>query len=197
MKILIVFNHPYEGSYCNAILEAVQSGLQKGNHQIDLIHLDKDGFNPVMTAADLNAFRDKKPVDPKVIEYKSRIETADHLVFIFPIWWELMPALMKGFLDKVMFPGIAFDYSNKGNTRMKPLWSKLKGVTLITTMNTPGWLYSILFGNAIKKAFILGTFWKTGYRNSKWISLNRVKMVSSEKRKIWLEKIESRFELMS
>jgi len=68
MKVLIVFNHPYEKSYCSAILNAAKAGLQSGNHDIDVIHLDNDGFNPVMTAGDLKAFRDKAPVDPKVIE---------------------------------------------------------------------------------------------------------------------------------
>ncbi|UII25191.1 NAD(P)H-dependent oxidoreductase [Fulvivirga maritima] len=193
MRVAIIFNHPYEGSYCNAILTAVTKGLQTANHEIDLIHLDKDNFNPVMTSADLKAFRDKKPVDPKVTEYKHRLQKADHLIFIFPIWWELMPAMTKGFIDKVIFPGVAYDYTNKANTRMKPLFEQIKSVTLITTMNTPKMLYKWIFGNAIKKAFMLGTFWKIGYKKRKWISLNMVKMVSDKKRKKWLSDMEIRF----
>jgi len=193
MKTVIVFNHPYEGSYCNAILNSVTRGLQQANHEIDIIHLDKDGFNPVMTADDLKAFRDKQPIDPKVIEYKLRMEQADQLVFIFPVWWELMPALMKGFIDKVIFPGLAYDYVNGSNTRMKPLMKNIKGVTVITTMNTPRVLYRIIFGNAIHRALMRGTFWKLGYKNRKWISLNMVKSVSYKKRKSWLDKIERTF----
>lgn len=193
MRVAIVFNHPYDGSFCNAVLKAVTKGLQKGQHEIDLIHLDKENFNPVMTSADLKTFRDKKPFDPKVIEYKDRLEKADHLIFIFPIWWELMPALTKGFIDKVIFPGVAYDYTNKENTRMKPLFEKLKGVTVITTMNTPKWIYFLLFGNAIKKALILGTFFKIGYKNRKWISFNQVKSVTHEKRTKWLEELENKF----
>jgi putative NADPH-quinone reductase len=193
MKVVIVFNHPYDGSFCNAILGAVTKGLQKANHEIDLIYLDKDNFNPIMTSADLKAFRDKKPVDPKVMEYGTRIKTAEHLIFIFPIWWELMPALMKGFVDKVIFPGVAYDYKDASNTTMKPLWTNLKGVTMMTTMNTPNWLYWALFGNAIKKAMLLGTFWKMGYKNRKWMSFNQVKMVSQEKRTKWLLDIETNF----
>lgn len=193
MKVVIVFNHPYEGSFCNAILQSVTNGLTKSNHQVDLIHLDKDNFNPVMTAADLKGFRDKKPVDPKVIQYNNTIKEADHLIFIFPIWWELMPAMTKGFIDKVIFPGIAYDYTNTSNTRMKPLWNNLKSNTIITTMNTPNWLYLLLFGNAIKKAVLLGTFWKIGFKNRQWISFNQVKMVSDDKRKKWLKKLEYQF----
>lgn len=193
MKVVIVFNHPYDGSYCNAILNSVTNGLQRANHQMDIIHLDKEGFNPVMTASDLKAFVDRQPIDPKVIEYKKRLEEADHLVFIFPIWWELMPAMTKGFIDKVIFPGAAYDYTKSGYG-MIPLFTGIKSVTVITTMNTPGILYRLVFGNAIKKALITGTFWKTGYKNRKWISFNGVKMVSDAKRKKWLDKLEKRFE---
>ena len=192
MKVVIVFNHPYDGSFCNAILQSVTKGLVKGNHQIDLIHLDKDNFNPVMKAGDLKGFRDKKPLDPKVLEYSDKIKNAEHIIFIFPIWWELMPAMTKGFVDKVIFPGVAYDYKNADNTRMKPLWNNLKGVTMITTMNTPNWLYRILFGNAIKKAMIIGTFWKIGFKNRKWISYNQVKQVSIVKREKWLFKLEKK-----
>ncbi|WP_192349984.1 NAD(P)H-dependent oxidoreductase [Algoriphagus sp. Y33] len=193
MKVAIVFNHPYEGSFCNAILNSVMTGLRLSNHEVDLIHLDKDNFNPVMSSADLKAFRDKKPVDPMVLEYKTRLEQVDHLIFIFPIWWELMPAMTKGFIDKVIFPGVAYDYVNDSSTKMKPLWNKVKGVTMITTMNTPGFLYWGIFGNAIQKALMRGTFWKLGYKNRKWISFNMVKMVPSEKRIKWLNNIQDRF----
>lgn len=193
MKVVIVFNHPYEGSFCNAILSSVIQGLHRANHKVDLIHLDKEGFNPVMTSQDLMAFRDKMPVDPKVLEYKHRLEQADHLIFIFPIWWELMPALTKGFIDKVIFPGVAYDYINGSNTQMKPLLLKTKGITMITTMNTPRILYRIVFGNAIQKAMMIGTFWKLGYKNRKWISFNMVKSVSPEKREKWLNKLENTF----
>lgn len=193
MNILIVFNHPYEGSFCNSLLNSVQNGLKKASHSIDLIHLDKEEFNPVMSAQDLKAFRDRKPVDTQVIGYQERLENADHLIFIFPIWWELMPALMKGFIDRVIFPGLAYDYANKSNTRMKPLLKRIKGVTVITTMNTPGFIYRWFFGNAIQKALIRGTFWKLGYKNRKWISYNRVKMVNQSKREQWLVKLEKQF----
>ncbi len=198
MKTVIVFNHPYEGSFCNAILEAVQSGLHRSGHTTDLIHLDADGFDPVMRAKDLQAFVKAgkgEPVDdlldPAILHYRQKLRAADHLVFIFPIWWELMPAMTKGFIDKVIFPGVA--YTHDGPYRMAPAFTGIKSVTLITTMNTPSLMYRLLFGNAVKKALMTGTFWKTGYKNRKWISLNMVKFRSDEKRRKWLQQIEQRF----
>lgn len=199
MKTLVVFNHPYEGSYCNAILEAVQSGLKKGNHSMDLIHLDKDNFDPVMRGKDLLAFVQARndtetalsKVDQQVLDYKRRLEEAEHLVFIFPIWWELMPAMTKGFIDKVIFPGIAYGYSDNG--RMVSRLKNIKKITMITTMNSPSIIYKLVFGNAIKKSLLRGTFWKIGSPNRKWISLNEVKNASDRKRKQWLQKIEKTF----
>jgi putative NADPH-quinone reductase len=194
MRTAVVFNHPYEGSYCNAVLQSVLAGLSVGGHEADLFHLDNDGFDPVMRRADLKGFREGIPVDPKVLDYRSRLEQADHLVLIFPIWWELMPAMTKGFIDKVIFPGVAYDYDNSGRwPKMIKRWARLKGITLITTMNTHSFVYKLVFGNAIKKAVFTGTFWKMGYGPRKWINLNMVKFVSEKKRKKWLDAIEKRF----
>lgn len=192
MNVLIVFNHPYQGSFCNAILNSVQEGLKKSNHNIDLIHLDEDGFDPVMKQEDLLAFRNRKVTDPQSISYIKRLEQADQIIFIFPIWWELMPALMKGFIDKVIFPGSFYNYTSSGNF-MFPLMKNIKKITVITTMNTPKPLYKLIYGNAVKKAFIKGTLNKTGYKKVKWINLAMVKSVSRERRGNWLANIENRF----
>lgn len=192
MRTVIVFNHPYEGSYCNAILNAVTKGLQKANHEIDLMHLDNDGFNPVMSKADLNAFVQHKPIDPQVIDYNERLKTADNLIFIFPIWWDIMPATIKGFIDRVLSPGVVYDHHPRG-FGLVPLLKNLKSVTVITTMNKPKIMYSLLIGNLIKKVMIKSVFKTMGYKNINWISFASVKSVSQEKRVKWLTDLENRF----
>jgi NAD(P)H dehydrogenase (quinone) len=194
MRTAIVFNHPYEHSFCAAILQSVVRGLHNAGHETDVLHLDNEQFDPVMRTADLKAFTLGEPVDPQVLEYRERLAAADHLIFIFPVWWELMPAMTKGFIDKVIFPGVAYDYDNTGRfPRMIKRFHQLKGITLITTMNTPSFFYRLFFGNAIKKALFTGTFWKMGYKNRKWINLSMVKFVSPEKRARWLAQLEQRF----
>ncbi|MCT4615956.1 MAG: NAD(P)H-dependent oxidoreductase [Marinifilaceae bacterium] len=193
MKVAIVYNHPYDKSFCHAILETIHKALIHAKHEVDIINLDKEKFNPVMSMEDLRAFVDREPIDKQSLEYKKRIEKCDHLIFIFPIWWELMPALTKGFIDKVIFPGIAYDYENNNGTRMKKLFTKLNGITVISTMNTPKIAYRLIFGNAIKKALLRGTFWKIGYKNRKWISINMVKFISESKRKKHLDSLYKRF----
>jgi NAD(P)H dehydrogenase (quinone) len=192
MKVIIIFNHPYDKSFCNAILGSVTKGLQSAQHDVDLIHLDNDGFNPVMSEPDLKAFVNHRPVDPQVIDYNERLQTADHLIFIFPIWWDLMPAMTKGFIDRVLYPGVVYEHHPRG-FGLVPLLKNLKGVTMITTMNKPKIMYSLLIGNLIRKALLRSVFKTMGYKNLNWISHNMVKSVSQEKRMNWLAKLETRF----
>lgn len=192
MRTVIVFNHPNEGSYCNAILQAVTKGLQNANQEVDLMHLDNDGFNPAMSKADLKAFVDHQPIDPQVIDYNERLKKADHLIFIFPIWWDIMPATTKGFIDRVLFPGVVYDHHPRG-FGLVPLLKHLKSVTIITTMNKPRILYSLLIGNLIRKAILRSVFKTMGYKNRHWISFTSVKSVSQKKRVKWLSNLENRF----
>lgn len=192
MKTLIIYNHPYEGSYNYAILESVVKGITRAQGKYEVIDLDKENFNPVMTSADLLGFVKHQAVDPIAISYAEKIKEADHLVFIFPIWWEMMPALTKGFIDKVIYPGLTYDYKENGIS-MVSLLPKLKATTVITTMNTPKIMYKLTYGNALKKVLIKGTFKKSGMKNVNWISLNMVKMSKVEKRQKWLKNIEQKF----
>lgn len=192
MKTLIVFNHPYEGSFCNAILNAAQEGLAESGQPCKIINLDKDGFDPVMRAKDLKAFalvgregqEALKEVDPLVMTYKKKLEWAEHLVMIFPIWWMTLPAMTKGFIDKVIFPGVAYEMDGY---KLKSRLDSLEKVTIITTMNTPADVYKERFGNSIENSLIKGTFHQIGIKNVEWLSLNKVKQTSQEQRHEWLE----------
>ncbi|MCL2467713.1 MAG: NAD(P)H-dependent oxidoreductase [Micrococcales bacterium] len=167
MRTLIVLDHPYEGSFTRALVDAATAGLTAAGGEVDLIDLHADGFDPVMHAADLAAWRHGESVDPMVADYQQRLLAADRLVLAFPIWWELMPAMTKGFLDKVLVKGVAYDQP-KPNGLMKPRLTKLTGVTLITVMSTPDILYRVVFGNPITKAVFRGTFRKIGVRHLSW-----------------------------
>ena len=198
MKTLIVYYHPHEGSFCSAVRDAVTDGLHAGGHECKIIDLDKDGFDPVMHQKDLAAFvragRGEESgladVDPLVIRYMKKMRWAEHIVMIFPIWWMTLPAMMKGFVDKVIFPGIVYRMENG---RLVSQLQDLKQITIITTMNTPADVYKEQFGNSIEGSLIKGTFNQIGIHDTKWISLNMVKQVGDEKRWLWLDEIEKEF----
>ena len=198
MKTLIVYNHPHEGSFCSAIREAVENGLKTGGHEYKVIDIDKDGFDPVMRPKDLKAFVTAgkigedglEDVDPLVLRYMKMLRWAEQIVMIFPIWWMTTPAMTKGFIDKVIFPGIV--YKMEGGKLISML-SSLKQVTIITTMNTPSEVYHDVFGNSLEGSLIKGTFNQIGIHDIRWISLNMVKQCGDEKRWVWLDEIETEF----
>ena len=198
MKTLIIYNHPHEGSFCSAIRDAVISGLDVGGHEYKVIDLDKDGFDPVMREKDLSAFvqasrnpeKEIEGLDTLVEVYVNKMRWAERIVMIFPIWWMTMPAMMKGFVDKVIFPGLV--YKMEGGKLVSQL-SRLKQVVVITTMNTPAAIYESTFNNSIEGSLIKGTFNQIGIHDIRWISLNMVKPVGDEKRWLWLDEIEHEF----
>ncbi len=174
---------------------AAERGLQSANHTIDLIDLHADGFNPVMSAGDLAAWRTRTVIRPQVADYQQRIFAADRLFFAFPIWWESMPALTKGFLDRVLTKGIVYSEPKKGLPFVNHL-DNLLGVTALTVMSTPQWIYRTVFGCPVKKMLFGGTFRKSGIQDLTWINESDPAGQTLEHRQKTLEKIEKRFARM-
>lgn len=190
MNFLIILNHPYNQSFCSAIAKKFIEGIETSNkHNYNFIYLDKDEFNPVMSAEELKNYVSGQITDPKVRKYQEAILEADHIVFIFPIWWEAMPALTKGFLDKVLTKGFAYSSNPQKPFSLVNNLTNIKGITLITTMNTPKSIYRFIFGNAIQRIMLRGTFRKIGIKNLKWINFSMVKFSSVYKREKWLNSI--------
>lgn len=168
---------------------SAKKGAEAHGQTVDVIDLEADHFDPVMHSADLIGFLKHKAQDAQAQDYIARLKDADHLILVFPIWWELMPAMMKGFIDKVIFPGETFTYTKNGTGMISQL-PKLQSTTIMTTMNTPRSVYRWLYGDAIQRALIRGTFKKMGLQNVKWLSCNMVKKSSDSKRTKWLRAAE-------
>ncbi len=202
MKVLVVFDHPYgldasenvphNRSFSAALMAAAIHGLKQAGHEVDIIDLHADGFNPVMTADDLAAWRNKSVIDDTASNYQQRLRTADHVIFAFPIWWESMPAMTKGFFDKVMTKGIVYSETKPGRPFKNGL-KNIQGVTLLTVMATPTFLYRWLFGNPITKIVFRGTFRKIGVKNLRWMNFSNPAGKTLERRQQILEETSAHF----
>jgi NAD(P)H dehydrogenase (quinone) len=190
MHTLVILAHPYAKSYCHALYQRVTQQLEQAGHTVDRLHLDEENFDPVMRSADLAVYSRGQSADPAVPAYQARIEAAEQLVFIFPIWWEVMPALLKGFLDKVFTNGWAYTPSRFGVTgRLK----HIQRAVVVTTMNTPKWAYRWLYGDAVQRALVRGTLRKCGVQKVQWIALSPVSHATDAKRTAWLEQVGNMF----
>lgn len=113
MRVLIVYAHPNPDSFNHAILENMSFGLQEEGHQVRIKDLYKENFDPVLRADDLALLQTGEVPDSILIEQES-LRWAEGLVFIYPLWWFGRPAILKGWFDKVLTNGFAFEYSDTG-----------------------------------------------------------------------------------
>ncbi len=120
MHVLNVVCHPKPDSFTHALARRFEEGVASAGHTFEHADLHAEGFDPVMTARDLEQFNDV-PMVPEIQAEQARVENADALCLIFPIWWFSMPAMMKGWLDRVWSAGWAYDWKHDPNgSLLKP-----------------------------------------------------------------------------
>ncbi|HSF96013.1 MAG TPA: NAD(P)H oxidoreductase [Thermohalobaculum sp.] len=113
MKVLTVFDHPRRDSFCGAVLDSFVSGLSQAGHMAEIADLHAEGFDPRMVPADEPDWNDSaKRYSDAVLAEQARISRNDALAFVFPVWWWSMPAMLKGWIDRVWNNGWAYG-SNK------------------------------------------------------------------------------------
>lgn len=171
MNYLLINSHPYEGSFSVSAIKEIATTAQNKGYTVTEIDLLKDKFNPVMTAEDLNAWRQGKTVDPLVEKYQEAIEKADVIVFEFPIWWGELPAVLKGFCDKVLLPGWAYTKTEDGS--MKGLLEPKKAI-VVTTMETPKNFMNDFFGNPVENSFVKNTLNNCGIKVSHYLQIDKI-----------------------
>jgi NAD(P)H dehydrogenase (quinone) len=123
MKILVVYTHPVENSFNRALLNATIEGLQSAGHEIRVADLYAEKFQPAMIAADFAQFEGRSMPDEILFE-QSRVEWSDAMIFIFPLWWWSMPAMLKGWIDRVVSYGWAWvdpPYPESGPLRQRKI----------------------------------------------------------------------------
>ncbi|MCV3768150.1 NAD(P)H-dependent oxidoreductase [Rhizobium sp. TRM95796] len=120
MHSLLVIAHPEAGSYTNAVAEQVIAGLKEDpQNTVEIANLTVEGFDPRYTGADYRAFRDGTAPPADVVAEQARIDRADLLILIFPVYWWSMPAILKGWIDRVFTNGWAYiDASGQETTRL-------------------------------------------------------------------------------
>jgi len=132
MTIFTVLCHPLPDSFNGRIARVVQEVGASTGHTVLMHDLYKEKFNPVLSSGELLS---RYSFDGQVQGYMDEVSDSDVLIFIHPDWWGQMPAVLKGFIDRIFRPGIAYDYSGDEflEKELEPLLSDKKGVVFFTT----------------------------------------------------------------
>jgi len=182
-KILIINGHPNPSSFNFAIAESYRKGAVEAQAQVETITIAELHFNPNLQFG----YQKRTELEPDLIEAWEKIKNADHLVWIHPVWWGGLPAITKGFIDRLFLPGMAFRYRENS-----VWWDKLlKGKTahIITTLDQPGWYYRLFYARPSVNQLKKSTLEFCGVSPVKVSYIGIVKTSDELQRKKWLQKV--------
>lgn len=188
MDCLIIYCHPYDKSFNHAVLENVENNLKQNNKDYKLIDLYKDGFVPIYDLEEMRLFHTGQTHDPLVKKYLSWLKETPEVIFITPFWWNGIPGMLKGFIDKVMKegPGLSHTVTKTG---IHGELINVKHTYVFTTSTSPTFYLELFLGNGIKRIFVNKTLKQLGMQDRHWYNLGGISNSSIEKRKKYLKKI--------
>lgn len=190
MKSVIILAHPYNKSFNHVIKDVVYQTLIQ-TKEVKVIDLVKDQFDPVLSSEDLRLYMHGQSSDPKVYDYQNDLLDCDDLILIFPIWWYEAPAILKGFLDKVLLPGFAFD---EINNQLVGKLSHIKRLTVISTSEVLSELMRKEVGNPIENSLMNTTLGVCGVQNDRlWLNCEKIASGTLEARESFLNGVITRF----
>ncbi len=181
VRVLVILGHPRNGSLCEALADSYAAGAVEAGAEVRRLDVAEMQFDLNVTGP---SPRDQT-AEPSVKAAMELVAWAEHLVFVFPTWWGTMPALLKGFLDRVLMPGFAFADRDDGEG-----WDKLltgKSAHLLTTMDTPAWVYRWIYRAPGLNAIALATLGFCGIGPVRRSIFGPVKEAAPERRARWLE----------
>ena len=144
MRALVIYCHPKEGSFNSAVRDTVLERLNVGGAEVRLRDLYAEGFQPVLTMDEWVGYEDcetnQKPVESHVRD----ILWCDTLIFVYPTWWYGLPAMLKGWLDRVLVPGVAFLMPDAENADIRPGLTNVTRLGIFTTCGASWWLTRLI-----------------------------------------------------
>lgn len=173
MRILVVFAHPVQESFGAAVYRRLVDGLARAGHEVRGLDLYALGFDPVLSAEDRRDYHTAGRNEARVAEQLDHIRWAEGLVFVYPTWWYSLPAMLKGWIDRVWVPFATFELPSG----LQPIRGKMQNIRLIggiSTYGSPWWWIRFVVGDPGQRVILRGvkplchrrcrTFWLGHYR---------------------------------
>jgi NAD(P)H dehydrogenase (quinone) len=191
MRVLIVLAHPLKESFAASVSRTVVSALEAKGHEVDLLDLYAENFDPRLSEAERASYMTGTYDLSNVAPYVERLKAAEALIFVFPQWWFNLPAILKGFIDRVFAPGIAFDYDADG-IKLVPKLEKLRYFWAFSTTGSPWWVVKFYMGDPVRRILKRGIAAFCGKRvDFRMTCLHNMDDTTQAKREHFLEKVRS------
>lgn len=185
-NILLILGHPSENSFCKALLDAYQNGAENAGAICKTIYISRLHFD--VNLADGYKTGEAMQLEEDLIESQRLIQWADHVVMVFPNWWGFMPAIAKGFIDRVFLPGFAFKHHSGKIFPDKLL--KGKSMRLMVTMDTPKWWFYLIYRASQYQILKDIVFGYVGFDPVRFSTFGFMRKSTERQRRSWLQKVE-------
>jgi NAD(P)H dehydrogenase (quinone) len=183
-KILLIQGHPDSESFNFALYDAYKKGAKASGADIKEIIVRDLEFNPNLQFG----YRKRTELEPDLLNAIDKIKWADHLVLFYPVWWGSVPAILKGFIDRVFLPGIVFE-----KIENSVWWKKfLTGKTghIVSTLDQPVWYYWLINGRPSYHAMKRMTLNFVGIKPVRTTTIGPIRLSKESYRADWLKKLE-------
>jgi putative NADPH-quinone reductase len=137
MQVLMIYAHPREDSLAAGLRDAAKAALESAGHTVELRDLYAERFDPVLSAEDRGRYHDVPDNLQGIEDHVAALRRAEALVLVHPTWWYGMPAILKGWFDRVWAPGVAF---HLGSGAIEPALTNIRRIGVVTTYGSPTWL---------------------------------------------------------
>ena len=190
MRFLVIYAHPVGDSFQSALHRGVVDALTAAGNEVDDCDLYAEGFEPVLTADERRAYHSPTPETVSVAREIERLRRAEGLVLVFPTWWFGMPAILKGYFDRVWIPSVAFELRN-GHTI--PLLQNIQRFAVITTYGSPWWQNKFISRDPNRHTLMRGLRYLV-HREARvrWLALYGMDYRNHRSRSNFLRRVEQR-----
>jgi len=191
VRALVVVANPEPASYGHALAAAAVDGLRAAGHSVNVIDLYADGFRAAMSREERAAYHTDRPIlDPQVAAHAVLVRSAEIVVFVYPTWWSGLPALLKGWLERVLVAGVAFRFDARG--KVKPALTHVRRLVGISTYGSPRAYVALVNDNGrrtILRALRMSCGWRT---RTTWLGLYAMDKRSAADRTAFLAEVTDR-----
>ena len=150
MRVLVIYCHPNEASFANELHQTVLKALRRRGHEVTDLDLYRECFRPVMSREERQEYEDPARYQETVAKYAAQLAASEAIVAVYPTWWYGLPAMLKGYFDRVWAPGIAFDIGADGAFETDKL-TNIQKLGVVTTYGSPWWLIRLYMGDPERK----------------------------------------------
>lgn len=192
MRALVVIAHPDPESFCHAAAERAVAGLGRAGHDVEIVDLYADGFRAAMSLEERLAYETDDPIkDPQVAAHAELLRRSEILVFVYPTWWSGLPAVLRGWLERTMVPGVGFHLDERTN-KVRPGLGHVRRIVGISTWGSPR-PYALLVNDNGRRVISRALRMSCGFRTrTRWIACYGVDRSDAARRSAFLDRIERR-----